>query len=505
MRLNFVRSLTAPRSNRTNQLGRVSRLCRLAVPLVLAASLSGCEGMFGGDEPDTSIGLGAVVGPERNARGLTGVGRASEAESLATTNGGFVLADEPQAALIARDVLERGGNVADAATALYFALSVTHPAAAGLGGGGICLIRDPVERITDSVEFLPRRASAGGPVAIPGNVRGFALLHALYGHASWSSLLAPAERLAATGTPISRAMARSLAPHIATLRADPVLSRGLLSKSGALLEGSDKAVQIELASTLGLIRSRGVAALYGGDGVTTLAAAISDAGGRVSVADLRNYRPTVSQAAMRLSDGFEVYFPSSSVGAGAFAEAMWDALKTVSPTDGAGGLAAARATALNLGASDKLPDDMGSTGFVVVSSRGAAVACAVTMNGPFGTGRTARGLGVTLASAPDDPVKGLAAAFLSPLIATGPGNSTLVFAGASGGGPGAVSGVQQALRQSLGTSRQNITAALHSATPGSSVLVNALVCPAGLPLGFDKCEIGVDPDGAGLGVEAVGQ
>ncbi len=505
MRPNFVRSTAPFRSSRKIRLNRISHLHRLALPLVLVASLSGCGSLFGSDEPDTSTRLGSVVGPQRNAHGLTGVGRASEAENLAITNGGFVLADEPQAALIARDVLERGGNAADAATALYFTLSVTYPAAAGLGGGGICLIHDPFERTTESVEFLPRRAAAGGPVAIPGNVRGFALLQARYGQSSWASLLAPAERLAATGTPVSRAMARGLAPHAAILRADPELSRGLLSRSGSALKEQDKAVQIELASTLGLVRSRGVAALYSGDGVATLAAGIADAGGRVSVEDLRNYRPVVSDAAMRRSDGVEVYFPSSNVGAGAFATAMWDALQTISPTDGTGGLQAANTTARSLGVSGTLPDDLGSTGFVVVSSRGNAVACAVTMNGPFGTGRTARGMGVTLASAPDEPVLGLAGAFLAPVIATGPGNTTLVFAGASGGGPNAVAGVQQVLRQTLGASPQNMTSALRSATPDASVLINALVCPSGLPLGFNKCEIGIDPDGYGLGVEAITQ
>src|SRR5580658_5635804 len=54
---------------------------------------------------------------------------------------GMVVAMESIAADVGVEVLKRGGNAIDAAVAVGFAMSATHPYAGNLGGGGYMLIR----------------------------------------------------------------------------------------------------------------------------------------------------------------------------------------------------------------------------------------------------------------------------------------------------------------------------------------------------------------------------
>ena len=118
---------------------------------------------------------------------------------------GGVVADEPKAVQVGREILSSGGSAADAAVATYFALSVTLPSSAGLGGGGVCMVYDPARKndpeVLDFVARAPRSipSTAVRPSGIPGNARGFFALYSKYGRLRWSSLVAPAENLARFG------------------------------------------------------------------------------------------------------------------------------------------------------------------------------------------------------------------------------------------------------------------------------------------------------------------
>ena len=126
-------------------MSRFRVLGLLAAPVSALALLSGCAGgtYFGGDGNDVSAVQSA------RARHL-------------------IVGDEPFAVRTAAQVLAQGGSAADAAAAMFFARSVTYPVSAGLGGGGICIVRDAAVKdnyrmqtvimaIVQSAPFVMRR------------------------------------------------------------------------------------------------------------------------------------------------------------------------------------------------------------------------------------------------------------------------------------------------------------------------------------------------------------
>jgi len=138
-----------------------------------------------------------------------------------------------------------------------------------------------------------------------------------------------------------------------------------------------------------------------------------------------------------------------------------------------------------------LPSDLGATGFAATDGSGQAVACAVTMNGPFGAGRNATGTGVTLARAPSSGDAGLSAAFLTPVIATDGGALSLAAAGA--GGPNGTSAVGYALARLARGDSMVRTGDLRSTGVAPNETVNVIACQGGL------CVALPDPGGNGLG------
>jgi len=392
---------------------------------------------------------------------------------------GGAVAEEPRAALIARDALSSGGTAADAAVAAFFALTVTYPVAAGVGGGGVCVVYDAKTNRAETLEFLSQPAERGGPHAVPGAVRGMALLHARYGRLQWTQLVAPAEALARFGYPASRALATRIAENQRKLAGDLQLRTAFLQPDGSPKREGESVTLAALSTTLSQLRSRGAGDLHGGQAGKALAESSG-----LSLDQIRAYRANWRPTESRRFGNLTVHAASPPPRGGPLALELMETIPKQ-------GLPAVRAAIGQL--SPEQIAAVAEAGFATADREGSAVACTVGMGAPFGVGRVAGGTGVILApsSAPQGD-------FPAPLLAVNHNVDQVYLAAAgSGGWTAPVELAKAALAVLDGRTLEDALAeAAKEPAPGR---VHALWCAEGFRRRPERCEFRADPRGHGLG------
>lgn len=499
---------------------------------------------------------------------------------------GAISVDEPQAALVGRDILSAGGTAADAAAAMAFVLSVTMPSSASLGGGGVCIARDADKGLPVVVDFLPRSpgaipAGSSRPSAVPGMVRGLFLLQSRYGKLQWAQVLTPAENLARFGYPAPRAFAAEFSKIANAVLEDPTAASVLRRSDGQPVGEGDVIKQPELAGVLGRLRNNGAGNFYVGAEARAYAAAVTAAGGSLTAEDLRDYRPEMRQPlTFRWEQNTEWHFAGPPTAGGAVAAEMTAILlnglryEKADPQARAHMLveAAKRAFAHRMqymrpdggytraprefltadaaeAAQDSIsdasatplaslvstpvdwPETPSAINMVAMDIEGGAVACTLTMNNSFGTGRMVPGYGVFMAAVPD--TRGRTYTPLGPgLLTSEDRNQAIMAVSGSGGVTAPTSMVQvltnaaagpQSLKEAIKAPRvhyggvpdkvfvesdmpSDIVNGLkrrgHSvAMTGPIGRVAAVFCRTGIPTKGDPiCESATDPRGFGVAI-----
>ena len=412
---------------------------------------------------------------------------------------GGIAADEPVAAETGRAILAAGGSAADAIVAATFALAVTYPGAASLGGGGICLAHDAGKLETTAFEFLARAARpAGGAAvaAVPGMARGMAALHARFGLRDWASLLLPAERLARDGYQVSRALASELSATPALL-ADPAARRLFAGADGRPIGEGERLRQPELAATIRALRSgRGASDLYSGATAARLLEDSAAAGRPLAAEELRGYSVVARPAEQRPYGVHSLAFTGASpqggvraaeltlllaqelswAGAGEAAQAHMFAEAAALVAEGVAApgedrlprLARAfdRARHRPVAASGRVVEQPSATGLVAVDYFGQAVACAFTLNAPFGSAKLGARTGILLAAAPEPDGRSVDALGALMLVNRNTGN--VFFGAAAAGGSAAPAAIARVALETLEAKRS---------------LKDALAAPRILPAG----------------------
>ena len=249
---------------------------------------------------------------------------------------GLVAADHELASQVGVQILQAGGNAADAAIATTFALGVVNPMASGIGGGGFVLYYD---RATDQVIVIDFRERApalatrdmfivdgvfqpelsvrsGLAVGVPGEVAGLWALHQRYGSLPWADLVAPAIELAEDGFEVGAFLAGRLVERSVMLMERPDLMRQLVNEDNTFVGISDVLTRPGLAQSLRAIAEHGPEAFYTGHIAEEIVDAVNENGGVMTLDDLETYEITDRQPIVGSYDNYTFYAmpPPSSGG-----------------------------------------------------------------------------------------------------------------------------------------------------------------------------------------------
>lgn len=288
---------------------------------------------------------------------------------------------------------------------------------------------------------------------VPGTVRGLEYAHAKYGKAQWKDLVQPAVSLAADGFPVPWGLAQTLQGKNTSEKLGQFPeSKRIFLKDGAFYEFGETLKQPELAATLGRIRDHGAQDFYEGETAHLLAADMAAHGGEITLEDLRLYKAIERKALEGTYKGYGIITapPPSSGGIGLLQMLGMLAL-TDYPKTGAGSAASLhyeveamrryfadrseflgdadfvkvpvkgllnadyirkRAESIQPGKATPSSDikqgdvapyeSLETTHYSIVDEAGNAVSVTYTLNGSYGSGVTATGLGFLLNNEMDD-------------------------------------------------------------------------------------------------------
>ncbi len=244
------------------------------------------------------VGCAELRGGARNPDGTTRPKR------------GALVSEHPLATAVGLDILEEGGNAADAAVATALALAVVYPQAGNLGGGGFALwvpadggealaldFRETAPRaltldayLEDGV-LVPELSREGHrAVGVPGSPRGLHDFHRRFGKLPFARLASPAVRLARDGFDVDPWLAHHLRdPHLRERLMRSPSARRLFYPAGRPLAAGDRLVQTALAETLDRLVRNGPAGFYDGVVARAIVHEMESAGGLVTLFDLASY------------------------------------------------------------------------------------------------------------------------------------------------------------------------------------------------------------------------
>lgn len=132
-------------------------------------------------------------------------------------------------------------------------------------------------------------------MGVPGEIAGLHEAWLKHGRLAWRTLLLPAIKLAKGGFIVAPYLGQHIAKQGETILEDPGLRR-VFAPDGKLLQPGDKCYNAELGLSLEAVAERGPHAFYNGSVGEKLVKDVREAGGILTMEDLRNYKVDVTNA-----------------------------------------------------------------------------------------------------------------------------------------------------------------------------------------------------------------
>lgn len=322
-----------------------------------------------------------------------------------------------QATQAGYQVLNKGGNAADAAIAIALTLAVTEPQNSGLGGGGIALYYDKSTNQFSYFDYLSLSAflnhektpeyadnkkhpglSKNGvhAIGVPGFILGLEKLHKRFGKLNWETLFEKPIELAEKGFTVSDQFKHDLKQQKSRFESIPGFKTFY---SDTLLEKKSTLKQKNLALTLKKISEKGAQDFYSGSLATLILKELSEKKSNIIEEDFKTYKVIIGQPQKILFKNNILHGPPTH---------GFDVLKSI--------LNAATQKNINykdihwpafiekqaLATKKKIGTGKNTTHISIIDSHGNIVSMTNSLNDVFGSGIILPGTGILLNNAMDN-------------------------------------------------------------------------------------------------------
>lgn len=245
---------------------------------------------------------------------------------FATSAKGMVAAAQPLATQAGLEILEAGGNAADAALATAFVLSVVEPTMNGIGGRNLILVRkldgtfQGYNGMTEvPLNYVPPKVAVNSghkTIATPGVVASLMRLYKEHGSLPLPQIMAASIKHASNGFEVLPGEAiRHKIAHKSML-SDPGFRKHILKNDSLLYEAGDTLKQPTLANTLKLIANTEGEDFYNGEIAEKIVSDMEANGGFVTLEDLQNYKATDMRYVTTNYRGYQIHTMPAPSGGG---------------------------------------------------------------------------------------------------------------------------------------------------------------------------------------------